>query len=362
MHTQPKFDNFLSRLIIGSSFKYQFAVPPKRSKMQDRFLAWYEQRRMNIDLSKITIEKPIFIISLPRTGSSILQNLLSSHPQVAFFSNLMHQYHPYFCAAEHFRKRFNINVIGERYIKDSVQVELTSASDPIGVWTAWIKKDPYSCRYLPLAKKQYSQDEIDAIYADMKKVIWCFGGRARRFLMKMPGLVAYLPLLSELFPNGRFIHLIRDPRQAANSMVKLCRRTHAQQQFIESRKGRGRLNGKTFIPYPRLPKLEAYLDRFGPYDVRTTAHLWNDGIAMVDENRPNLRHLYDIRYEDILADPRKEIFKLLEFCELPVPRKSNSGFWDSLNRIGTIHHTNTYGDFKVIETICRRTMQRHGFI
>jgi hypothetical protein len=96
--------------------------------------------------------------------------------------------------------------------------------------------------------------------------------------------------------------------------------------------------------------------------VRTTAHLWNDGITMVDKNRQNLRHLYDIRYEDILADPRKEILNLLEFCELPVPRQSNHGFWDLLNSIGKIHHNNTYGDFEVIETICQPTMQRYGFI
>ena len=45
-------------------------------------------------------------------------------------------------------------------------------------------------------------------------------------MIKSPGIIPYLPLVNELFPDAKFVHLVRDPRQCSNSMIKLTRKKY----------------------------------------------------------------------------------------------------------------------------------------
>jgi hypothetical protein len=69
-----------------------------------------------------------------------------------------------------------------------------------------------------------------------------------------------------------------------------------------------------------------------------------------------------VRYEDILAEPKTEIRRILNFCELPSPSENDKIFQGKIARIGVVHHKNTYGSFDIVETICRKNMQRFGYL
>lgn len=356
-----KYSNWIAQLCLKSTYENQWVIPEPLPKPVAHFLGWYERTRMKIDLSGIKIDRPIFIISLPRCGSSMLQDILCTHPQLAYTTNLMDISRPNFCAAEHFRKKFDLNISGERFLKDSVIVDGSSPADPVATWADFFGEDYFDIHSEPPHIDQLTAEQIDFIQTSLKKVLWSFGKPDLRYFCKTPMLLPYIGVLNQLFPEAKFIHLIRDPRQGANSMVKIHHICNEQLRAIRQRQNRP-IPETPFIPYPRLPKLQSYLDEHGPEDVRTTASLWNDAIEVIDQYRGEVNNLMEIRYEDILATPEASLAKLFDFCELPAPKADNQAYRDKLKGIGVIHHKNDYHDFSTIETVCAKSMQRYGYL
>ena len=104
------------------------------------------------------------------------------------------------------------------------------------------------------------------------------------------------------------------------------------------------------------------LEQYPADDVRTTANLWNDGVSMVEEDRHSTPYFYEVLYENIVANPEREILEILKFCELPEVDRSNRPFWNQISQVGVVRHTNRYGNFALIEKICRNHMKRYGYL
>lgn len=359
---QVSYSNWFVELFLRSTYENQWVIPEPLPAPIRSFLKWYERNCMSIDLANISIDRPIFIISLPRCGSSMLQDILCTHPQLTYTTNLMDiSRNSSFCAAEHFRKKFGLNISGERFLKDSIVVDGSSPADPVATWADFFNEDYFGIREAAPKIEQLSKAQIENIHDTLKKVMWCFSKANPRFFCKTPMLLPYVGVLNQLFPDAKFIHLIRDPRQSANSMVKIHRICNEQLRAICERKKQP-LPREPFVPYPRLPKLIDYLAEYGPEDLRTTANLWNDAVEVVDAHRSDLNNLIDVRYEDILDQPEDTLRKIFDFCELSQPESSNTAYHKKLEGIGVIHHRNEYHDFDVIEDICRETMQRFCYL
>lgn len=362
MNGKVEYQNLLSRIFLRPWFEHQFVFPEEPSGLLPHFMRWYEARVMKPDLSGIEIDRPIFMIALPRTGGSILQNIICAHPDVSYITNPMHVHRTCFCALEHFQKRLKINARGERYLGDSVVVDIETPSDGIAFWFQWLREDPHSLEYVARTVEDFSLEEIENIKQTIRKMIYCFEERSGRFFCKNPMLVPQILLLKDLFPHAKFVHVVRDPRMVANSLLKLYRLETQQIEKIRRKKRHLLLGDKPFVPYPRLPNLARNVQKYGADDIRTTAHLWNDAITLIHRNKDALPTFHEVRHEDILADPRKEVFKILEFCELSEPGKDNTKFWQKIGEFGAIRHKNAYDGFDVVESICRDNMRRYGYL
>ncbi|PLX79295.1 MAG: hypothetical protein C0616_11590 [Desulfuromonas sp.] len=358
---KPHYTNFLARLLLKNQFENQWIIPEPPAPLVNRMLRVIETYWLRVDTSDIRVDRPIFILSLPRCGSSMLQDIICTLPQVCYTTNIMHTFRDCFCAAEYLRKKFGFNVRGERFLKDSIEVDGGSPADSVGTWAEWFKQDPFETDFSRTSEIRLNDEDKENIREGIKRVIWSFGKEATRFECKTPALLPHARLLQEIFPDAKFIHLVRDARASANSLLKLHRLTNEQLIAIRKRKGVPAPEAP-FVPYPRLPKLQSLLDSYGPDDIRTTAHLWNEGVDFIRQTRSALTNFHEVRYEDILADPDKEIFKLIDFCELPRPGTDNKKFRDKIGGVGVVHHKNRYGDFSVIEEICRDNMQRFGYL
>ncbi|MHC4175970.1 MAG: sulfotransferase family protein [Planctomycetota bacterium] len=356
-----QYPNLLSRILLSYKFKQQYVIPEEPYRILEWFLKNYERRVLKVDTSGINIDRPIFMIALPRAGASYLQNIICVHPEVSYITNIMHVFRRCFCAAEHLRKKYNINATGERYISDSVEVDLATPADGLGFWFEWLKEDPNSPEYVERRIEDFSPEEIENIKETIRKMIHCFGGRAGRFFCKNPMLIPHMLLLKDLFPDAKFVHVVRDPRNAANSLVKLHRLENRELGRLHRKKRHMLDFDKPLFVYPRLPNLAENVEKYGAEDVRTTAHLWNDAVTFVNRNKDKLPTFHEVRHEDILADPRKEVLGILEFCELPEPDKDNTKFWERVGEFGVIRHKNVYGEFDVVESICRDNMQQYGY-
>ncbi len=231
-----------------------------------------------------------------------------------------------------------------------------------GMWGTWLKQDPFDLAYRPCRIADFAPGEIAAIHDAIRRVLWCFGGGDRRFLCKTPMLLPYIRFLHELFPDARFIHLVRDARQNANSMLKLNRLCNEQLQRIRARRP-GALDEPTFVPYPRLPGLPELVGRFGADDLRTTAHLWNEAMAFIEAARPQIpaNQFHEVSYEDIVARPQEELAHIFRFLDLPEPGATVTTYHTRLAGVGKVHHQNQYNGFEIVEGICGPTMRRYGY-
>lgn len=358
-----EYSGLLSRLLLKSTFERQFVIPPPPPASLARLLKLLERHLLKVDIAGIAIDRPIFLVALPRAGASMIQNILCTHPDMAYITNAMHQYRESFCAAEVMRRRLNINVRGERYLGDSLIVDANTPADGVAFWGEWLHQDPYSLEYSPLTLNDFSPEEKQGIKDRLKKMIWCFENPRARFLTKNPALLPYIPVLREMFPDAKFVHIVRDARMAANSLIKLYRLDNAQLKKIK-RTGQFDLLGlaQDFIPYPRLPNLAKNVAQYGADDIRTTAHLWNDAISFINENKRALPSFHEIRYEDILASPRDEIAKLFAYLELPPISKENQAFQERIAEVGVLRHKNEYHNFDVVESICGENMRNLGYL
>ena len=358
-----RYNNLLSRILLKREAEKQFTMPPKPPKAIESFLTWYEKHFMNIDLSQIKIDRPIFMIGLPRSGTSMTQDIICTHPHVAYVSNMMNALRNTMCAADHFRKKLNLGFRGERFLKDSVEVDLGTPSDAIGFWAELGKYDLYNLDYVERKIEDFTEQEIDKMKDQIKRVLWCFGGHPHlRFYQKNPGLTTSVSLLNAVFPDAKFIHLVRDPRMTVNSYLKLYKKEKEQLDRILAMGNHGHMDNGPFIPYLRLPKTKENIEKYGLEDIRTPAHVWNDTISWLDEKKNGLGSFFEIRYEDILENPEDALKKIFEFMELPLIEENNQDFLEKIKQVGTIQHKNDYGNFEMIEEICRDNMKKYGYI
>lgn len=89
---------------------------------------------------------------------------------------------------------------------------------------------------------------------------------------RTPWHVYHLPLIAEVYPDARFVHIIRDGRDATRSIVA---------------------------------------QSWGPNTVEEAAEEWRSSVAAGRKAAPALgERLLEVRYEDVLADPRAAITRI----------------------------------------------------
>jgi hypothetical protein len=113
----------------------------------------------------------------------------------------------------------------------------------------------------------------------------------KRVLLKSPPHTGRIELLSRLFPGAKFIHIVRDPYSLYPSTVRLWKSLD-EVQGLQMPKGVG-LSEYVFECLTRM---------YGGFEDQ--------------RQRLDQAAIYDIRYEDLVADPLGEIEKIYESLNL----------------------------------------------
>lgn len=357
-----EYTNWLARLLLAPMWERQHNVamdPPRHIVGLARLMAsTFLPSRIDRDRP---IRAPIFILGTPRCGSTLLQDLLSKHERIGYITYGMDlvQQPELFYASQWLRRTLNMDVKGERYLQDSILVHGGAPAEAMRFWGQALKLEPHALTWEQRRAGDFTEAEIRHVQDTIRHVLYCFHDEGRdRFLTKCPALLTEPLLIQDIFPDARFIHLVRDGRPVANSLIKLYE-LQVQQDILVQHPV---FKDDHFIPYPRVPGLEGWMNEYGPRDLRTTANIWNSAIDFVDSVRPQLRHFCEIRYEDLCAEPERRINELLEFCELPPPAADNQAFRERLATVGKVGHVNRYGGFEIVESIARRNLERYGYL
>ena len=198
---------------------------------------------------------PFFIVGSARSGTTLLRLMLNAHravavpPESRFITEIQHSNAPIgvdsFLAALGSHKRFQAWDLPLEAVRSEID------GDPV----------PYA-------------DAITAAYLAYTRL----HGKTR-WGDKTPRYVEEIPFIAGLFPEGRFIHLIRDGRNVA-------------------------------LSYANVP--------FGPKNVSKAASLWSSRVQQgCRDGRALGRGRYiEIRYEDLVEDAAGEARDICEFLEL----------------------------------------------
>lgn len=357
---KPQYANWWSRIILAGQFERQFIVPCTPHPAVRALIRSIERGILHPRLDGIEIHKPIFLVGLHRSGTTMVQDLICSLPQAAYITNVMNAYPDALCAAELVRRYCRLDITGERYLADGVQVNGGTPNEGVALWQRWLNEDPHDWRSVELRRDDLGESRIARLFDDLRRVLWCFRPHATRFFCKNPCLLPHVEMLAELFPDAKFLHVVRDPRDCANSMVKLYRLTQQQLDRIRSRGRHGVYDAQPFMPFPRLPRLAEYVESFGADDVRTTAALWRDGVKRLHDAKSKLGAYLEVRYEDIVVDPEFALRRILEFCELDAP-PDGALYFQKLRSVVRAPRSASYGQFDIIESICGNEMRRLGY-
>ncbi len=208
------------------------------------------------------VERSIFFAcGAPKSGTTWLQRILDAHPQIQ-------------CSGEgHFIER--VSMPFARVLNDYAgHMKLVAESVYEG-------QPPYP----PLVQADLDQVVRDFIISRL--MTRNPGPEIRWIGDKTPRYSIELPALQRLFPQARFIHIVRDPRDVAVSRVHHTARGGHQD----------RVAGEALIQF-----------------VRNAAQVWLETVKRVsDFTAKNPDVIHTVRYEAMLADPRGETRKMLRF-------------------------------------------------
>ena len=266
---------------------------------------------MAVDDSKVM--KPGFIVGVPRSGTTLLINLLGQHPLIAplyetrFLRNLL-----VLCrsASWYYGNTVGRQIarVAEPMVRASFQracntyerkaVRYSVVPDEGNGLKQRYESFPFGESYcihyrldelvketsdwlasLRLGKAQPEEVYSSArLYVDRLFAIHCARMNKPNWINKTPGLLTYLDTLPKLFPHSKCIHIVRDGRDVAVSNLSLS---------------------------------------WGPKTVRAAARRWKklimDGRKAA---RASVIDYLEIRYEDVVEDSQRMLRQALRFFEL----------------------------------------------
>lgn len=217
--------------------------------------------------------QPLFILGNPRSGTSLFRIILNAHPNIVIppESGFLQWWYPKY-------KSWNSQNVNHRDIETYVHDVLSSK-----------KIEAYSINADELIT--YILKKQPESYASLSACVYRYYGRLKEISIwgdKNNYYIGHIPLLKKLYPDAKFIHLIRDGRDVACSYLEL------ESSINKS------------VPYrPNLPS-----------DINEIAKEWVTNNALIETELSSTKHLA-VRYEDIILSFKDSLGEVLKFLELP---------------------------------------------
>jgi hypothetical protein len=254
-------------------------------------LRWYERLRYGHHLQAVRVhEAPIFILGYGRSGTTHLHNLLWQDLRFGVVSNYQATTQPFALSGRGWLERRLATLIPARRPMDNVALTWDSPQEEEIALLNSTEHSPLHFmsfpRALPTLYDRYVCDlgrdaaartGFTAAYLDvLRKATILSDGK--RLVLKTPTNTARIPLLYELFPDARFIHIVRNPHCVYQSMRHMYR-TILPSQVLHALNWED-IDAWTISAYQAV--MQRYLD---------------------DRERIPAGHLFETRFEELEARP-----------------------------------------------------------
>ncbi len=224
----------------------------------------------------MVVDRPIFIAGPHRSGTTLLYDTLTQHPDLGYFVP----------ANRHTPNWPRLALL---------RLKLGSRDEAVEGQDVW---DYFKVRDSDVMGAEDATPAVTRWYQEQMEVILA-GRGATRFIAKYPRLSMRMPWVDAMFPDARYIYLRRDWRSVVHSTVVRIRKRH--------RRGGGWFG--TFIPgWQDLQSLQPEIIAGRIYRVSVQA-LENDIAEFGDR-------VVTTSYEELCSDTEATLHKLLDHCGL----------------------------------------------
>lgn len=213
------------------------------------------------------IKKRVFIVGCPRSGTTLLQNILASHstidsfPESHFFSEVIRSK-----LKGYIGLGFPNNLNQFYSFLDKINYDFDEKT---------IEKNYFFLyKYVKLFK-----NILDEITLNNNKNIW---------IEKTPAHLHFIKIITKYFSNAKFIHIIRNGKDVVASLYDV---THK---------------------YPE--------EWSGARSIDQCINRWNRDIEITKKYHKKLNH-HVLKFDDLLNSPKKEIINLCNFLDVDFENK-----------------------------------------
>jgi len=255
-------------------------------------------------MTKLDINKPIFIVGVPRSGTTLLYDLMALHPDLAFFSqlDLKEMLSEKFMEFQYFRRRI-FEIRRWPFSRDGFEVRITTSFEmphEFGLfWNKWIPKSWANANDVEEAQRNGLRKGVNDDLIRKKK---------KRFLSKDPSHSIRIEFLNQVFPGAIFVNIIRDGTAVVSSMTK---------------------EGRIFKDPNSYFGLSLKNNNQMDYDfLERHARQWieiNDEIQSAKNNLEPEQY-YELKYENLVSNPKKTLDGIFKFCGLDEYNVFSRGF------------------------------------
>lgn len=254
--------------------------------------------------------RPIFIIGSGRSGTTLLYELLSGHPDLAWISNVSERF-----------PRSRLAPAINRFAASGPSAPRRLAIRPSEGYRAfdWATPRFRGASSRPLSRSDLRPAERKRLRGLARRHVVAM--KARRFLNKNTRNTRRILFLDEAFPEAQFVHVIRHPHAAVASMLRV--------DFWPALEHWNRPSASALS----APSRDAVL----------AARLWLDEVSAARLAAEQLsdrdRRYLEVRYEDLVSAPDESFAEILGFLSLPDGRElcehtSRFTFFDRNRGIG----------------------------
>lgn len=252
-----------------------------------------------------SVLNPVFFVGMGRSGTTIIFETFTQHPDLAWPSNycewmprslFMNSLVPLVdrLGLRGHKKQYGRAIPGNRY--------LPQPDEAYEFWDHYTQ-EKFSHDYLHniSANPETAERVRDAV---ARLIFW---QRKSRFAAKLTG-PGRIHFLSSIFPDARFIHIIRDGRPVVESLLR--------QRFWREKGGLE----KPFWEGTPEHILQEWEDSGRDVDV-LTALQWRHIIQSIRADAAKLpdESYMELRYEDFVSNPMRALKSIYDFTDLSIP-------------------------------------------
>jgi omega-hydroxy-beta-dihydromenaquinone-9 sulfotransferase len=238
------------------------------------------------------IEKPVFIIGAGRSGTTVLYHLLTFHKDLCWFSNVSDRY-PRAPILPLANRVIELPWIGKK-VKTRILNRTIPSLRPVEGPVTYHKYGQFDYRRR-MTEEDWTPELEERLKGAMRNHLqWT--GKAR-FLSKQTANNQRIRLINKMFPDANYVHIIRDGRGVASSLLKVPWHERIYFWWLDGGAEKWREMGRDPI------ELCAVHWEMDEREILQNKHLFAE------------RYL-EIRYEDLVVETNKILKTILDFCQL----------------------------------------------